>query len=158
MPSSVILCGGSDARSMPEKCDDAGGQLHQAGNGTQGRAFAGAVGAEQPDRLAFADIDGDAADRGNAAVGCADACKLDHGAASGRDVRVARTEIGADHFRIFDDFLRVAFGDLLPVVEHNDVFRHRHDGAHQVLDDDDGEPAARQFTDQARRPDRPPPD
>ena len=64
-------------------------------------------------------------------------------------MRIARAKIGADHFRIFDDFLRVAFGDFLPVVEHHDMFRHRHDGAHQMLDDDDGEAAARQLADQS---------
>ena len=35
-----------------------------------------------------------------------------------------------------------------PVIEHHDVFRHRHDGAHQMLDDDDGEAATRELADQ----------
>ena len=65
MPSSVILCGGNDAEIAAEERDAAGRQLHEAGDGAQSRALAGAVCAEQADRLAFADIDGDAIDRGN---------------------------------------------------------------------------------------------
>src|SRR5215471_15931758 len=53
-------------------------------------------------------------------------------APTGRSVHIAGTKIGADHFRIFDDFLRRAFGDLLAVIEHDDVARHRHDGTHDV--------------------------
>src|ERR1700747_1246289 len=49
-------------------------------------------------------------------------------------------EIGADDLRIFHDLLGRAFRDLLAMVEHDDMPRHRHDRAHHVFDDDDGEP------------------
>src|SRR5215471_20627031 len=69
-------------------------------------------------------------------------------ASAGRSVHIAGAEIGADHFRIFNDFLRCAFGDLLAVIEHHDMARHRHDGAHDVLHDDDREAALREFANQ----------
>src|ERR1700751_3700389 len=60
-------------------------------------------------------------------------------------------EIGADDLRIFHDLLGRAFRDLLAMVEHDDMPRHRHDRAHQVFDDDDGEPPLRQLADQRDR-------
>jgi len=44
--------------------DAAGGEFYQPGDGAQARALAGAVGAEQADGFAFADLDADIADGG----------------------------------------------------------------------------------------------
>ena len=56
-------------------------------------------------------------------------------------MHVAGSEISADYLGVGDDFLGRPFGDLLTMIEHNDVTRHRHDGAHHMLDDDDGQSA-----------------
>src|ERR1700751_2626726 len=66
--------------------------------------------------------------------------------ASARRMHVG-AEIRADHLRIFHDFLRRAFRDLLAVVEHDDMLGDRHDGAHHMLDDHDGQPPCGKLAD-----------
>src|SRR6516165_8549901 len=64
---------------------------------------------------------------------------------------IAGTEIGANDFRIGDDVLRCAFGDLLAVVEYDNVSGYGHDCAHHVLDDDDRQASLGQISDQRHR-------
>jgi hypothetical protein len=47
----------------PKKSDGARGQPNQARNRAQRRTLAGAIGAQEADRLAFADVNADIADR-----------------------------------------------------------------------------------------------
>ena len=61
-------------------------------------------------------------------------------------MHVTRPQIGPDHLFVRDDLFGTALGDLLSVIEHHDVPRHRHDRPHHVLDDDDGQAALRKFS------------
>ncbi len=53
-----------------------------------------------------------------------------------------RAEIRFDHARIGANFGRRAFGDFLPVVEHDDAMRDAHDEPHHVFDPGDRRDAA----------------
>src|SRR3989442_1383433 len=68
------------------------------------------------------------------------------GAASG--IRFA--EVRLDHRGVTHDVGRATFGDLLAVVQHHDPIGEPHDGAHDVLGDDQ-RPAARPYF--AKQPD-----
>src|SRR5689334_10544119 len=63
-------------------------------------------------------------------------------------LRIAK--IGGDDFRVVGNLLRCTFGQLAADIEHNDAVRQAHDGAHDVLDHQDGDPA---FSDTAQRMD-----
>src|SRR5580700_695703 len=65
-------------------------------------------------------------------------------------MHVTRAQIGPNHVLVCDHLVGAAFGNLLPVIEHHDVPRHRHDRAHHVLNDDDGQPALRKFANERR--------
>ena len=73
------------------------------------------------------------------------------GASVSRRMRIAGTEIGSDDVRVLHNVFRRAFRDLLAMVEHDDMAGDRHDRAHHMLDDDDGEPPLRQLPDQRDR-------
>ena len=60
-------------------------------------------------------------------------------------MHVARAQISADDVLICDNFVGTAFGNFLPVVEHHDVAGNSHNRTHHVLNDDNRQPAFRQF-------------
>ncbi len=52
---------------------------------------------------------------------------------------VVFAEIRFDYLWIFLDFGGRAFGDFYAVIQHRDVFTHRHHHTHRVFDEEDGE-------------------
>ena len=91
----------------PSKVDLAAADLAQAGDGAQDRGLAGAVGADQRDRLALVDLERHAFQRVDVVV-----VELDVGRAraarhrSEPDRFVFDAEIGLDHLLVLLDFAR----------------------------------------------------
>ena len=56
--------------------------------------------------------------------------------------RLLLAEIDVEHRLVARDLLRRALGDLLAVAQHHDLGGQRHDRAHDVLDQQDGEAGA----------------
>ena len=111
------------------------------------RRFAGAVGADQRDDLAFVDVDIDAFEGDDAAVIGFDAAQREQRFAVARsqsdlragllDFFVGDAEIGGDYLGVVADILRSAVGDFHAVVEHDDMVGNLHHHAHVVLDEQD---------------------
>ena len=105
----------------------------------QGR-LAGAVRPDQRDDLAFVDLHVDAAQRDDVAVVGLDPGDREEGAhattscSDAFDLLVLDAEIGGDHLGVVADEFGRTVGDLLAVVEDDDVVGYLHDDAHVVLD------------------------
>src|SRR5215475_9420456 len=54
---------------------------------------------------------------------------------------VAAPEIGANDERVGSDLFRPSFGNLLPVIENDNMLSNGHHGAHDMLNDYDGQSA-----------------
>src|SRR5690606_18325343 len=61
---------------------------------------------------------------------------------------IVTPQVSLDHLRIALDLGRRALGDLLAVVEHDDLVRKAHDHVHLVLDQADGQPVLDHLPDQ----------
>ena len=69
MPLRMTWCGAIRLIFSPAEMHVAAHRIEHARNGLQGAGLAGAVGADQRHRLAFVDVEGDAAHRLDAAIG-----------------------------------------------------------------------------------------
>ena len=117
----------------PRKVIAAAGDRLDAGEAAEQRGLAGAVGADDGDDLAGVDREVDAVQHLDAAVAGAQALDVKHGRPP-----VRRAEVGLDDLGVAADDRGLALGDLLAVVEDDDVVRDAHDHLHVVLHEEDG--------------------
>ena len=119
----------------------AAGDRLDAGEAAQQRGLAGAVGADDGDDLAGVDREVDAVQHLDAAVAGAQALDVKHG-------RPPVPEVGLDDLGVAADDRGLALGDLLAVVEDDDVVRDAHDHLHVVLHEQDGDAGGGDLGDQ----------
>ena len=93
----------------------------------------GSVGTDQGDELTFVDLEADRSQR---------TWTLPYPVLRPSTCSIAFfPKIDFDHLLVRRHFRRRTFGDLLPVVQHDDAVADVHDGLHHVLDHDDGDAA-----------------
>ena len=146
MPSATRSCDGKSRDVPAAETYAARARQQRAGDGAQRRRLAGAVGADQRDDLAFADMEADVATGRDRAIG-----KLKtFGAqqrAHGQAPRYAAITAG---LRLH--LGRSALEQILPVVHDQHAIGDLHHQIHVVLDHDDGHAARAQEANALEQP------